>query len=241
MSGSSRASSRRRTRRPRATSPRPSPGSRGTLRSTARRAGAAGEMAGETLIDGPGRCQHHRGRPQAARAHASVSPGGGHTWPHTCDSRSGPHCTRLAAGAAAPDTGGMNDDWRVEVDVARRGGLQHLRDSMHERGIAREAGRDLADRVKITVDDDRLFAYAETEDDARAAERRLLELAAEHGLQASATVARWHPEEERWEPAGVPLPSTPEEHAAEHAALEARQAAETDERGYAMWEVRLEL
>jgi len=135
----------------------------------------------------------------------------------------------------------MNDDWRVEVDVARRGGLQHLRDSMHERGIAREAGRDLADRVKITVDDDRLFAYAETEDDARAAERRLLELAAEHGLQASATVARWHPEEERWEPAGVPLPSTPEEHAAERAALEARQAAETDERGYAMWEVRLAL
>lgn len=135
----------------------------------------------------------------------------------------------------------MNDDWRVEVDVARRGGLQHLRDSVHERGIAREAGRDLADRVKITVDDDRLFAYAETEDDARAAERRLLELAAEHGLQASATVARWHPEEERWEPAGVPLPSTPEEHAAERAALEARQAAETDERGYAMWEVRLEL
>ena len=135
----------------------------------------------------------------------------------------------------------MNDDWRVEVDVARRGGLQHLRDSMHERGIAREAGRDLADRVKITVDDDRLFAYAETEDDARAAERRLLELAAEHGLHASATVARWHPEEERWEPADVPLPSTPEEHAAERAALEARQAAETDERGYAMWEVRLEL
>lgn len=135
----------------------------------------------------------------------------------------------------------MNDDWRVEVDVPHRGGLQHLRDGMRERGIAREAGRELADRVKVTVDEDRLFAYGETEADVKAAGQRLLELAAEHDLEATATVARWHPEEERWEPAEVPLPSTPAEHAAERAALEAQQAAETDERGYAMWEVRLEL
>lgn len=135
----------------------------------------------------------------------------------------------------------MSDDWRVEIDVEEHGGLQHLRDRARERAVGREAREQLGEDVNISVDDDRLYAYADTEARVREAERLLRELAAEHGLQATSTVARWHPEEERWEPADVPLPSTPAEHAAEREARDAEQAAEAAEHGYATWEVRVEM
>jgi hypothetical protein len=135
----------------------------------------------------------------------------------------------------------MSDDWRVELDVEEHGGLQHLRDRARERAVGREARQRLGEGVVITVDDDRLYAYADTEARAREAEVRLRELAAEHGLQVKATVARWHPEEQRWESADAPLPSTPAEHAAEQSARDAEQAAEGAQHGYAEWEVRVEL
>jgi hypothetical protein len=128
----------------------------------------------------------------------------------------------------------MGDDWRVQVEIEDHSGVR-------ERRVAQDARERLGSATRISVDPGCLFAYADTEAQAREAEEVLRELTAAHALHARTTVARWHPEEERWEPADVPLPSTPEEHAAERAALEARQAAETDERGYAMWEVRLEL
>jgi hypothetical protein len=135
----------------------------------------------------------------------------------------------------------MSDDWRVELDIEEHGGLHRLAERRHERSVAREARDRLGDDVVITVDDDRMYAYAQTEARAREAEQRLQELAAEHGLQARATVARWHPEEQRWEPLDAPLPRTPAEHEAERETLEAEQRGEAAERGYAEWEVRIEL
>lgn len=135
----------------------------------------------------------------------------------------------------------MGDDWRVELDVEGHGGLQHLLDGFRERGVAREARHRLGDETHVTVDEDRLFAYADTEDEAREAERVLRELVDDRGLQATATVTRWHPEEERWEAPGVELPDTPAERAAERDARDADEEAASRERGYAEWEVRIEL
>jgi hypothetical protein len=135
----------------------------------------------------------------------------------------------------------MSDDWRVELDVAGHGGVRHLLEHTRERAVARDARQRLGDDVVVTVDDDRLYAYMDTESRARDAEVRMRELATEHGLEARSTIARWHPEEQRWEPIGAALPSTPAEHDAERRALEAKQAAETAQRGYAEWEVRIEL
>jgi hypothetical protein len=135
----------------------------------------------------------------------------------------------------------MSDDWRVEIDVEEHLGLRHLLDSARDRKLAHEARERLGGHVTVTVDDDRLFAYAGTEDQAHEAERMLLDLAAGRGLQARAIVARWHPEEQRWEPMGDPLPRTAAEHEAERRARDADQAAEGRQRGYAEWEVRLEL
>jgi hypothetical protein len=135
----------------------------------------------------------------------------------------------------------VSDDWRVELDVEEHGGLHHLLDSVREHKMAREARERLGGRVMVTVDDDRLFAYTDAEPQAHEAERVLRELANDRGLEVRATVARWHPEEQRWEPVGKPLPTTAEEHDAERAARDAQQEAEAAERGYAEWEVRVEL
>jgi hypothetical protein len=135
----------------------------------------------------------------------------------------------------------VGDDWRVELDVAEHGGLHHLLDSVREHKVARAARERLGAGVKVTVDDDRLFAYAEGEPQAHEAERVLLELAAGRGLDARATVARWHPVEQRWEPLGDALPTTAEQRDAEREVRDAQQEAEAAERGYAEWEVRVEL
>jgi len=135
----------------------------------------------------------------------------------------------------------MSDDWRVEIDVAGHGGVRHLMDRARERAVAKEAREALGDGIVITVDDDRLYAYAETEARVREAEERLRSLAGDHDLEVTATIARWHPVEQRWEPLGSALPSSDAERDAEHQALESRQAAEAAERGYAEWEVRVEL
>jgi hypothetical protein len=82
----------------------------------------------------------------------------------------------------------MGDDWRVEVDVEEHGGLSHLLDSAREHRLAREARERLTGRPVVTVDEGRLFAYADSEARAREAEGILCELAAERGLGARATV-----------------------------------------------------
>lgn len=135
----------------------------------------------------------------------------------------------------------MGDDWRVEVDVEEHGGLSHLLDGAREHRVARQTRERLSGRAVVTVDEGRLFAYTEGEPQAREAERILCELAAERGLGARATVSRWHPVEQRWEPVGDALPRTAAEHAAERATRDAEQAADAAERGYAEWEVRVEL
>jgi hypothetical protein len=135
----------------------------------------------------------------------------------------------------------MSDEWRVEVDVEEHGGLRHLLDSAREHKMAREARERLAGNVTVTVDDDRLFAYAQTEDQAHEAHRILCELATRRGLQTRTALARWHPEEQRWAPIDEPLPRTPAERATERRARDAQQAGEARDRGYAEWEVRVEL
>jgi len=54
-------------------------------------------------------------------------------------------------------------------------------------------------------------------------------------------VLRWHPVEERWEDASVPLPRNAKEVAVEHEREEEQEAQEAQKLGYAEWEVRVDL
>jgi hypothetical protein len=55
--------------------------------------------------------------------------------------------------------------------------------------VAREVRHRLGEDVVISVDAERIFAYAQTRDRAQEAARVLLELAQDHHLTAHATIA----------------------------------------------------
>ena len=95
----------------------------------------------------------------------------------------------------------MSDDWRVELDVEDRDVLHRVLDRMRERGVTREARHRLGDAVAISMNADRIFAYAPTREQAEEAGKVLAELADAHHLAAHAAIARWNHDQERWEPA----------------------------------------
>jgi hypothetical protein len=135
----------------------------------------------------------------------------------------------------------MSDDWRVEWDLDSDGVFERLRDQLREHEVADEARGRLGERVIVTSDPGKLFAYASTAEEAAEAARVLGELLVEHGLTGGPQICRWHPEEERWEAPDVPLPSTPAEHEAERARLRETERAESRAAGADEWEVRVAL
>jgi hypothetical protein len=135
----------------------------------------------------------------------------------------------------------MQDDFRVRLEIGEEEGARAFVRHLRGHGVADEARSRLDDRVIVTHGDGVLTAYADTPELARACAALLEDLAREHGRPAEAEISRWHPEEERWEPFDVPLPSTPEEHAAERARLEALEEAESASGGAPEWEVRIDL
>jgi hypothetical protein len=135
----------------------------------------------------------------------------------------------------------VHDDWRLTFDLDPETGIAGLLAALREHEIDDDLRARLGDRVVVSHDDSRLFLYADGEAPLREAEAIVRPLLEEHGVAGASRFARWHPEEERWEDAAVPLPQTPEEHAAERARLAAAEAAESRTKGYPEWEVRVEL
>lgn len=136
----------------------------------------------------------------------------------------------------------MSDDYRLTLELdASQDGFSFA-ESLRERSLERDARKRLGDRVAVSADGPVVFLYTDTEEAAREAQKVIEPLLVEHKLTDSkVSLSRWHPEEERWEPVEVPLPSTPEEHATEHAREEADEVELTGEQGFAEWEVRIEL
>jgi hypothetical protein len=98
----------------------------------------------------------------------------------------------------------------------------------------------LGERVAVSAAGDEVFLYADTEDAARQARQVVGEILDAHGVRADYALDRWHHAEEKWEDASVPLPTTPEQVAAEHAQLEREEADESRASGDAEWELRIE-
>jgi hypothetical protein len=99
----------------------------------------------------------------------------------------------------------------------------------------------LGDRVVVSRDGPRVFLYADAEEVARESEavvRRELE---SREAPCRLALERWHPVEQAWKDADVPLPRTEDELEAERARQQEREAAESRESGHAEWEVRIEL
>jgi hypothetical protein len=119
----------------------------------------------------------------------------------------------------------VSDDWRIRIDLPREARVFDfpLDLSDEARTLANELeGR----RLAVSRDGDTIFVYAETREEAERARVVVEMVLRDEGLPARpGEVERWLPDEERWD--GDPAGPTIEE--------------ELVTRGYAPWEVRVEL
>jgi hypothetical protein len=135
----------------------------------------------------------------------------------------------------------MADEWRVEVDLDDEQHGFTLGERLRSLDLDDEARKRLGDRVIVTRDGARVFLYAQAEEQAREAERVARELVASEGLTAEISLTRWHPDEEEWKDASVPMPQTESQHAAERERHEAAAESERRPRWAYDWEVRVDL
>jgi hypothetical protein len=135
----------------------------------------------------------------------------------------------------------MAEDWRVTVDFDDEGDGTQFAEWLGALELAAEERERIGDRVVVSRDGPRVFLYADTEERARAALEAAKRWLEAEGRQAGFSFERWHPVEQAWKDASVPLPRTEEELQAEHERQQEREAAESRERGRAAWEVRVEL
>jgi hypothetical protein len=137
---------------------------------------------------------------------------------------------------------GVSDDFRVTVDLVDDGGVADFVDEMQSIEVEQEVAEKLGNRVIVSHDADNLFFYTDTEDGAREVETLVKPLLDQHGLgDSTIRILRWHPIEEDWLDVSAPMPTTPDEIAAERAKQEAEEAEESREQGWAEFEVRAEL
>jgi hypothetical protein len=138
----------------------------------------------------------------------------------------------------------MAEDWRVTIGTRADddGVVARALESLHERKLERDARDRLGGRVAVSRDDEHIYLYADSEAAAREAAGIVSELLGAHDLAlAGVTIDRWHPVEERWENASVPLPASAAEELTEEQRREADEDADAEAAGQALWEVRIEL
>jgi len=135
----------------------------------------------------------------------------------------------------------MADDWRVTVDFDDEGDGTQLVEWLSARRLEAEERERLGGRVVVSRDGPRVFLYTDEESQARDAEGFIRAHLSSEGKAAHISLERWHPVEQDWRDASVPLPETDDEIQAEHERQQAREASESFASGHAEWEVRVSL
>src|SRR3954451_2095621 len=135
----------------------------------------------------------------------------------------------------------MNDEWRLEVDFDDIGHIGSLVDQLDARELEHELSNAFHDRVIVSRNDDRVFLYAGSREQAEAARELVRSLAQQHGWNLEVDFKRWHPTAEEWEDPDLPLPNNDVAKRAEHEALIAAERRQTEESGHPEYEVRVDL
>lgn len=135
----------------------------------------------------------------------------------------------------------MADELRLTVDLDDEGDGTQLVEWLAAFRLERAERERLGDRVVVSRDGSTVFLYAEVEATAREAEAVVRAQLDERGLDARLALERWHPAEQEWKDAAVPLPRTETELEEERSRQQQREAAHSLESGHAAWEVRAEL
>jgi len=132
-----------------------------------------------------------------------------------------------------------DEDWRVEVELDDEQHGYSLGERLRALDLDDEARKRLGRRVIVTRDGSRLFLYTTTGDEADEAARVLRELVRAEELTAEIRTTRWHPVEEAWEDASVPLPRTGAERELELERREERERQEVAAGGEYDWHVHV--
>jgi hypothetical protein len=135
----------------------------------------------------------------------------------------------------------MDDDWRLQIDLADAGIGGKVADAMRSAELEHELAIDGDRRVIVSHEGETIFLYAgdrEQLDRAQVAVRKYLD---EKGWQGTLELRHWHPSAEDWEDPDASEPTTDAEKEAEHERLMRTEDEETAERGGpAEFEVRVE-
>jgi hypothetical protein len=137
--------------------------------------------------------------------------------------------------------GPASEEWRVEVELDDPDHGYTLGERLRSLRLDDEARQRLGERAIVTRDGSRLFLYTSGEEAAREAERVVRELLSEDRLSGELRLTRYHPVEEEWKDASVPLPRDDEEVRAEYERKEAAALREAAESGELPWDVRIDL
>jgi hypothetical protein len=135
----------------------------------------------------------------------------------------------------------VNDEFRVDVELDDDEHGYSFGERLRALDLDDEARERLGGRVLVTRDGSRLFLYAANEAQAREAAEIVRSLVNADELTAEIRVTRWHPVEEAWKGASIPLPRTPAEEEAEYAAREAAEGDEAEIEGEYDWHVVVHL
>lgn len=133
----------------------------------------------------------------------------------------------------------MHDDWRLTVSFRDSDEMKNALDALLS--LALEGHTEFEQRFIISHEGSQLMIYGDSEEALGQARELVDEVLSEHGLGAIVTASRWHPIEQLWEDAGLPLPRTDAEREEERRVRLDRETARSVETGYAEWEVRVEL
>jgi hypothetical protein len=132
------------------------------------------------------------------------------------------------------------EDWRVEITLDEEQQGYDLGERLRSHDLDDEARKRLGGRVYVSRNGPQLFLYARSEEQARAAEDVVRELVTAEALTAEFRgVTRWHPVEQEWKDASIPLPRTDDEVRAEVESREAAERREAEEQGSYDWVVKL--
>ena len=135
----------------------------------------------------------------------------------------------------------MNDDWRLSVELEEQGFAHGMTEDLAAGELDHDLEESFGDRVIVTHDGPHLFLYAATREQTEEAEKAVRTLSAKNNWHiASVALERWHPTELEWEDPDQPLPRGEEEQDSEHETVLEEERAETAERGYPEWEVRVD-
>ena len=134
----------------------------------------------------------------------------------------------------------MNDDWRLHIDLHDDGFAHRLGERLQAEELEHDLKRSFADKVVVSVDGNDVFCYTGTREQAEAARRLIEKLIADQRWQADVALTHWHPTSERWEAPDEPEATDPQQVANERAERVADERAESADKGYPEYEVRVQ-